>query len=221
MNTTMENTLMDKLMNYISDIQFGYPILLKDVAHKFHNDEEDYQKTRNTISKYLNRLVQKGVLRKFDDGVFFKSTNTPFGEIPINSGALLDKLYINDEAENKNIGYRVGANVLSDIGISNNIENKVTIVTNKYLAKKILDKISFNVELVKPVTAITQDNHLYLQLLDTVKNIHQYHLTNEDIGNKLVNYMEARGIIANVLFKYADQYYSRKTTENLVTLLAS
>ncbi len=70
-------------------------------------------------------------------------------------------------------------------------------------------------------TAINQDNYLYLQLLDTVKNIHKYHLINEGIGNKLIDYMEAKGIMANILFKYANQYYSRKTTENLVTLLAS
>ena len=220
MTLTNNTTIMNQIKRYIDAKEYGKPILLTDVVRDFIDKNEDIKRARNTISAYLNRLVRNGELKKFDDGVFYKSKKNAFGETPIDYTDLIKSIYFYD-AENENrIGYRIGATVLANVGISNNLENIIEIVTNNFNRRKIMETSNQNIRLKKPVLEVNNNNFMYLQLLDTVKEINRYHLTNERVGEKLVDYMDKNGIEVDKLFKFAKEHYNTKTISNLVDLLA-
>lgn len=211
---------MDQIKQYIDAKEYGKPILLADVVRDFSDENEELKKTRNTVSAYLNRLVRNAELKKFDDGVFYKTKKNAFGETPIDYSDLIKNIYFYD-AENENrIGYRIGATVLANVGITNNLENTIEIVTNNFNKRKVLDTINQNIHLKKPVLEVNNDNYLYLQLLDTIREVNKYHLANERVGEKLAEYMDRNEIEVDKLFRYAKDYYNKRTINNLVDLLA-
>lgn len=220
MTLTNNTTIMDQIKQYIDAKEYGKPILLADVVRDFSDENEELKKTRNTVSAYLNRLVRNAELKKFDDGVFYKTKKNAFGETPIDYSDLIKNIYFYD-AENENrIGYRIGATVLANVGITNNLENTIEIVTNNFNKRKVLDTINQNIHLKKPVLEVNNDNYLYLQLLDTIREVNKYHLANERVGEKLAEYMDRNEIEVDKLFRYAKDYYNKRTINNLVDLLA-
>ena len=100
------------------------------------------------------------------------------------------------------------------------LENKYEIVTNNYNKKKVLGKIKLNIQLKKPLVEVNNDNYRYLQLLDTVKKLEKYHLINDQAGKKLTEYMNENDIKIDKLFKFAKEFYTKKTMNNLLNLLA-
>lgn len=216
-NTT---TKMEQVRRYIDDKEYGKPIFLNDIVRYFNTDNQNFVELRKTISQYLNRLVNSNELKKFVDGVFYKAKQNIFGETPIDVMELIHDVYLFDNETNNFIGYRVGAAVLANIGISNNLENKYEIATNNYNKRKILGKVKLNVQINKPPIEVNNDNYRYLQLLDTLKNLEKYHLISNRAGNKLTNYMDENEIKIDELFKHAKKHYSKKTVNNLLNLLA-
>lgn len=216
-NTT---TKMEQVRRYIDDKDYGKPIFLNDIVRYFNTDNQNFVELRKTISQYLNRLVNSNELKKFVDGVFYKAKQNIFGETPIDVTELIHDVYLFDNETNNFIGYRVGAAVLANIGISNNLENKYEIATNNYNKRKILGKVKLNVQINKPPIEVNNDNYRYLQLLDTLKNLEKYHLISNRAGNKLTNYMDENEIKIDELFKLAKKHYSKKTVNNLLNLLA-
>ena len=219
--TLVNNTVnMEQVKRYVDKKEYGKPILLRDVVLYFNTDNDNFVEMRKTISQYLNRLVNYKELQKFVDGVFYKTKQNVFGETQIDVMELIRDVYLFDNEAKSIIGYRVGAMVLANIGIANNLENKYEIVTNNYNKKKVLDKIKLNVQLKKPLVEVNNDNYRYLQLLDTVKNLEKYHLVSDQAGKKLTDYMNKNKIKTDKLFNLAKEYYTRKTINNLLDLLA-
>jgi hypothetical protein len=219
MTLTNTTTIMNQIKQYIDYKEYGKPILLTEVVRDFIDVTGDYKKTRNTVSAYLNRLVRKDKLKKLDDGVFYKTKKNKFGEIPIDYVDLIKNIYFYDTENKERIGYRIGANVLANIGITNNLVNVIEIVTNNFHKRKVLDAINQNIHLKKPTLEVNNDNYIYLQLLDTIKEIDKFHLTNERVGEKLAEYMGKNGIEVNKLFKLAKEHYNKKTINHLIDLL--
>ncbi len=220
MTLVNNTTKMEQVRRYIEKKEYGNPILLNDIVRYFNTDNKDFIEMRKTISQYLNRLVSYNELQKFVDGVFYKTKQNVFGETPIDVMELIRDLYLFNNETKKFIGYRVGATVLVDIGITDNLENKYEVVTNNYNKKKVLGKIRLDVQIKKPPVEVNNDNYRYLQLLDTVKNLEKYHLINNQAGKKLTEYMNENEIKIDKLFKFAKEYYTKKTMNNLLDLLA-
>jgi len=210
--------IIDQVMQYLATKKYGEPLLLTDIVYKL-SDNDEFRKTRNTISAYLNRLVRKGELKKYEDGMFYKAKTNVFGQTPINTVDLINKLYIYDEEKKERFGYRIGANVLANIGITNNLENRIVIVTNNYNRRKVLNKINQNIDLKKPVIKVNDINYFYLQLLDTIMDIDKYHLIDENVGKRILTYLNNNNMEINELFKYAKELYSKKVITNLIELL--
>lgn len=221
MTQTNSIVTMNQIKRYVDGKEYGKPILLTDVVRYFVRETGDLKKTRNTISAYLNRLVRNNELKKLNEGVFYKTRKNAFGETTINYAELINNVYFYDTEKQERIGYRIGTNVLANIGITNNLENAITIVTNNFNKKRILNATRQNVYLRKPLIEVNNDNYMYLQLLDTVKEIDKYHLVNEPIGRKVADYMDKNDIKVNELFKFAKDYYNKKTLDNLIDLLAN
>lgn len=220
MTLAKDMTIMNRIKEYIEIKEYGEPILLTDVVREFADKNEDIKKIRNTISAYLNRLTKNTELKKFDDGIFYRVKSNPFGETPIDFADLINSIYIYDKEGKNRIGYRIGATVLANIGISNNLESNLEIVTNSFNKRKVIENLKLSIHLKKPVLEVNNDNYIYLQLLDTIKDVDKYHLTGEQTGRKLVKYMEKNDIRIDKLFGFAKDYYNKKTIDNLVELLA-
>ena len=133
---------------------------------------------------------------------------------------LLHDTYIYDYSKDKHIGYRIGTKVLNDIGISNNIENWVRIVSNKYNTKEILQFLDQKIEVNAPPAEINDDNYLYFQLLDTIKEINEYHLIYDRIGEKLETYMKKNKMSFHELMKTAKMHYNKNVLDSLTDLMA-
>ena len=228
MTLTNTTTIINQVRKYIDLKEYGKPILLTEVVRNFIDKTGDFNKIRNTVSAYLNRMVRNDELKKLDDGVFYKTKKNLFGEtaidyvcgdaIPIKK--VIEKLYFYDTQNDERIGYRIGASVLASIGITNNLENGIEIVTNNYHKRKILDAINQNIHLKKPSLEVNNENYIYLQLLDTIKEIDKFHLTTDRVGDKLADYMVKNEIEVNKLFKLAKTHYNKKTINYLIDLLS-
>lgn len=219
MTLTNTTTIINQVKTYIDLKEYGKPILLTEVVHNLFDKTEDFNKVRNTVSAYLNRMVRNDELKKLDDGVFYKARKNLFGETPIDYVELIKNIYFYDTQNHERIGYRIGASVLASIGITNNLENGIEIVTNNFHKKKVIDAINQNIHLRKPILEVNNENYIYLQLLDTLKNVDKFHLTTERVGEKLIDYINKNGIEVNKLFRYAKAHYNKKTIVHLVDLL--
>jgi hypothetical protein len=212
--------LMSEFRKYVGKVGYGDPIIIADVVLSLNN-EHNVKINRNTVSKYLNRLVLSGEVRKFEDGIFYKSRKNKFGETKMDVQKLIKDFYLIDVGNKEIIGYRIGAMVLNEIGITNNLENRITIVTNNRVKRKFLSNLNQNICFKKPVTQVNKENYLYFQLLDTIGHIDDYHIDQQGVGRKILQYIASKGLEIDRLFAYAKTHYPKKVRINLTNLLAT
>lgn len=220
MNATVNKNLMSEFREYIDKVEYGMPIVIADVVFGL-NKRQGVNINRNTVSKYLNRMVLNGEVKRFDDGIFYRTKKNKFGEIKMDYQELVKDIYLFDVKEKNVIGYRVGAVVFNEMGITDNMENRITIVTNNRVKRKFLNKTNLNIDLKRPVSEINNENYLYFQLLDTVELIDVYHWNKLGAGKKFVNYLASKGMELDKLFGYAKKYYSKNVMIMLSEILAS
>ena len=104
--TLVNNTVnMEQVKRYVEQKEYGKPILLRDVVWYFKTDNNNFIEMRNTISQYLNRLVNYKELQKFVDGVFYKTKQNVFGETPIDVVELIRDVYLLDNETKSIIGF--------------------------------------------------------------------------------------------------------------------
>jgi len=218
-NATVNKKLMSEFRKYIDKVEYGMPIIIANVVFDF-NKRQGVNINRNTVSKYLNRMLINGEVKKFDDGIFYKTKINKFGEIKMDYQELVKNIYLFDVKENNVIGYRIGAVVFNEMGITDNMENRITIVSNNRVKRKFLSKIKQEIKFKTPVSEINNENYLYFQLLDTIEHMDEYHLNQMGAGKKFVQYIAIKKMELNQLFAYAKQFYSKNVRMNLLNLLA-
>lgn len=207
-----KRVLMEEIEGLALEYQVGEPIFTKEIKQQV---KEQFEAASNdsftrTVNEYLRRLEKRGVISKYDDGIYFRSKETKFGRSAIDKEKLIKKAYIMDEQEDEVIGYVVGASFLSANGFSNNMTNRREIVTNNYNVKKPIHKFSNPPIIKKPKVPISKHNYRYFQLLDTLRDIGQYHVLDASFYISLYDYMERERIDGFKLLGYAKKYYNQK-----------
>lgn len=210
---------MSEFRKYIDKVEYGMPIIIANVVFDL-NKRQGVNINRNTVSKYLNRMLINGEVKKFDDGIFYKTKINKFGEIKMDYQELVKDIYLFDVKEKNVIGYRIGAVVFNEMGITDNMENRITIVSNNRVKRKFLSKIKQEIKFKTPVSEINNENYLYFQLLDTIEHMDEYHLNQFNAGKKFVQYVAIKNMELDQLFAYAKQFYSKNVRMNLLNLLA-
>ena len=112
------------------------------------------------LNTEIKRLCDKDMIRRVGRGVYTIVWNTRWGKVVPTEVEITNNFYMaNGE------GYMSGPAYYNAIGISTLIPNRKEITTNKY--NYVLDNLT-NIDIVRPRKTITNENRLYLQLLDGI-----------------------------------------------------
>jgi len=188
-------------LDTIQKFEEGTPFTVNDLKTVVPNTKEE------TLRVLVARLVNKNILKRYDQGIFYRPQISIFGEIPLSRDAILKKFYLEDGTGGTE-GYFMGADFLNEIGAANNLPNRQELVTNHYLLKTPIQKMKNPPQLIRPKIKITADNASYLQLLDTLNHLERYHLTVQDFEQFLFDFIQDLDVLK--LIGYAKMLYPKK-----------
>ncbi|WP_291077837.1 MULTISPECIES: type IV toxin-antitoxin system AbiEi family antitoxin domain-containing protein [unclassified Empedobacter] len=131
-----------------------------------YNDFNLPVKNKEAAIKALNRLVEKGKLKKISKGKFYKPEKSIFGTLLPNQYQIVKDLL---EDDNKIIGYLTGYSIYNTFGLTTQVSNTIQIGTNNI--RPNLKRERYLISFIKQNNIINKENVPYLQLLDCLKNI--------------------------------------------------
>lgn len=119
----------------------------------------------SAAAKALSRLVAKGVVKRYKNGMYYKPKQTVFGELKPREDILL-KNYLFEN--NKQIAYVTGVRLYNQLGLTTQIPNVVRLASRD---KEIKTKIgNLVIKPAKSYVRVTRKNVPLLQLLDVMKD---------------------------------------------------
>jgi len=202
------------IMNKIADIPYGKPFQTDIIAKAM---AEEYaipvQKANPITNVTLKRLADKGLIERFQKGVYYRAKQTVFGKTRPSAEALEAQLLIcrGDDI----IGYETGVSIMNKMGLTTLVPKKREIATNAY-RKNINDKY---IIARKPVITVNAENFRYLQLLDVIRDMPEAPVDAENPKALLHAFAEKNGLDTVVVLTYARQHYTQRTLLNLVDVL--
>ena len=202
------------IMNKIADIPYGKPFQTDIIAKAM---AEEYaipvQKANPITNVTLKRLADKGLIERFQKGVYYRAKQTVFGKVRPSAETLEAQLLIcrGDDI----IGYETGVSIMNKMGLTTLVPKKREIATNAY-RKNINDKY---IIARKPVITVNAENFRYLQLLDVIRDMPEAPVDAENPKALLHAFAEKNGLDTVVVLTYARQHYTQRTLLNLVDVL--
>lgn len=148
----------DIIINKVDRLPNGYIFTYNDFNLPVENKE--------AAIKALNRLVEKGKLKKISKGKFYKPEKSIFGTLLPNQYQIVKDLL---EDDNKIIGYLTGYSIYNTLGLTTQVSNTIQIGTNNI--RPNLKRERYIINFIKQNNIINKENIPYLQLLDCIKNI--------------------------------------------------
>lgn len=129
---------------------------------------QDY--SRPWIYKQLNKLCEEGKLIRYEKGIYYVPTETPFGKSLLNPRKVIERKYISQGEET--IGYYSGIAFQNQLRLTTQMPNVIEIYTNKettrvrdvYVGKQ-------KVLLRKARTKITTANSDVLSFLELMNDL--------------------------------------------------
>ena len=155
------------LYNYIKEhYKEAEPIFFSDLKR------EDI--TKSALNQQLKKLCDKGLLQKYDTGVYFIPKKTLLNSAIGPNADMVARYRFISRGDNID-GFYGGNSFANQIGITTQVPRIVEIVSNNTNSSdrevKIGDR-SFYVR--KPITQITKENVYVLQMLELLKNLDIY-----------------------------------------------
>jgi len=196
-------------MEMMKDLEktYGYnePILLNEINIAGMN--EVY------IRQAFSRLVKRGKLERFEQGVYYIPKMTPLGMSRLSAKKVYEKKYIYDK---RNVyGFYAGLTLENAIGITTQVPNVVEIVTNNEGSRLREVMIgSQKVRVRKLSVKITEQNARILQFLDLMNRINLKDMSEESKDN-LRSYVREQKLKRGEVFQYIGQFPSR-TAKNMI-----
>ena len=162
--------IKDMIVKYIDTYDNNVPIFMNDIKEYVLKNVNNINEKQivNNINVIIHRLLGKNILKTKYRGIYYKPTQTLFGESTISNNDLIEKKFLLDKNNDIN-GYIIGAKLYNMIGLTTQVPNITDIVTNKCKYHKIsYDNLRTNI--YPPKMKIDNENYLYLQLLDIIEN---------------------------------------------------
>src|SRR5699024_7163081 len=94
-------------LDTIQKFEEGTPFTVNDLKTVVPNTKEE------TLRVLVARLVNKNILKRYDQGIFYRPQISIFGEIPLSRDAILKKFYLEDGTGGTE-GYFMGADFLNE-----------------------------------------------------------------------------------------------------------
>ena len=198
------------IAEYICSLPFNIPIYSEDIALKLaahFNIEIGHAKTLVNVN--LPRIADNCDLLRYQKGIYYRAKNTPFGKTKLNPALINRDRYI--QKDGVVIGYETGASFLNQMGLTTQIPKYKKYATNAFTQYGIKENKKLMVIIQKPRTRITEDNYLYLQILDAIANKDKVAFDVHQPEKIFLDYINARKLDFIKLIGYARKYYNKET----------
>ncbi len=140
------------------------PIFTSDIEAMFP------ERSRPWIDKTIKLMIEEKLLRRFSSGVYYIPRKTLFGDSLLNPQKVISKKYIRDN--NEIYGYFSGTALLNSLGLTTQVPNTPTIVSNKESSRGRRVSIgNQSVYVIKSDALITKENCAVLQFLEAIRLI--------------------------------------------------
>lgn len=155
----------DIITDTINRLPKGFVFTYGDIKGEVENKE--------AVIKALNRLVNKGTIKKLSKGKYYKPERTPFGELnPPQRQVVKDLL----ESNGTVTGYLTGFSIYNQLGLTTQVSNTIQIGKNE--VRPPLKRGPYVVKFLKQKNNITERNIPLLQILDCIRTIKKIPDTN-------------------------------------------
>lgn len=148
-------------------IQIQEQILLFPEGKVFNYTDLDIcRKKYLSAAKVLERLQNKGFIKKLSNGMFYKPILTAFGELqPDYEEQLRPFLFENG----KRIAYVTGTYLYNQLGLTTQLATRIKIASR---SKRIsINRGALKADAVKSYAEVTESNYIVLGFLDALKDI--------------------------------------------------
>lgn len=184
---------MDLFESILQQYGTNEPILSSEITF------QDY--SRPWIYKQLNRLCEEGKLERFEKGIYYVPTQTPFGKSLLNPRKVIERKFIFQGEET--IGYYSGITFQNQLQLTTQMSNVIEIYTNKettrvrdvYVGKQ-------KVLLRKARTKITAANADVLSFLELMNDLNANVLDDEKKAT-IAKFISDRNITRKDITAYA------------------
>lgn len=159
---------------------------------------------------HLGQLVERGVLRRFDAGIYyFPKYDTQNRELPMDNDTVAAYKYVMRRWER--VGYYSGSTLTARLGLLRELPEVKEITSN--LAPAIIREVSIcgnKYLLRRPIVEVCEENVLVLQFLDCLMDMERcVDVDEETCGRILSSYLRGQGITKEQVDAYIYQYPDR------------
>ena len=189
------------LIDYIKEnYQEGEPIFLNELPGN----------SKNYICQEVKALVDKGILERLYNGVYFLSYTTILGtKGQVSIDQYISKKYIdsNDEI----IGYKTGLEILNEYGFTTQNPSTIEVCSNQASSKqRKFDVGGRKIIVYKPLAKVTKENYKSLQFLDMMNVVDKYsELSFDELKEKIQEYVKENQIDFSQVKEYLPLYPDR------------
>lgn len=155
--------------------------------------------TSGNIRLQIKKLTDKGLLKRYDTGIYFIPKKSIFKSgAQLSFNQVIEKKYL--ETEKQRCGYISGVAFANQLGLTTQVAMVCEVVTNKATLDYRETKLAKSKVIIRrPRIPVTEQNYKQLQFLDLVKDIDFLAETEGDeLKSQLLSYMQKNGI------KFAD-----------------
>ena len=167
------------------------------------------KQARHYTNTALSLSKDEDIISYLIGRIFYKTNKANLDKSKINTDDIIEYYYTKG-----NLGYLSGPNAGYAIGLQGELFPEKIIVTNEYKKRFHFGK---NISTSKPRTPITEENKLYLQLLDAI--LWSKYWTEENPNQKIDSFIKENNLDHNTLIYFAEKYHSRNTVKKLLNIL--
>ncbi len=136
----------------------------------------------SAAAKAIERLIEKGIIKRVSTGVFYKPKQTIFGELKPNEEELL-KPYLFQN--NKRIAYITGISLYNRMGLTTQVPRNIKIASRDKRITISVGNIKGNP--VKSYVDVTDKNFSLLEILDALKDFKKIPNLDKNAGIKIIS----------------------------------
>ena len=202
-------TYTEYIRSFLERKDHGTPIYTDELAEAVSAEYGiNKKKAAAAAAVAVKRIMDKGELpdlRSYQKGIYYRTADTPFGEMGIDREQLIaDKYLLHDN------GYETGLRLLHHMGLTTQMPTEHLLATNA--AKDCIRYDSkLGVSICPPKAPVNAGNKAYLQTLDALDLLDKAPVDVQDPYTILADHIKQNGLQYETLLYYADRYYNRKT----------
>jgi hypothetical protein len=198
------------IAEHIFRLPFNIPIYTEDVANNLAGHFNiEIGRAKALVNVNLPRIADNYDLVRYQKGIYYRAQNTPFGKTKLNPALIHRDRYT--QKGGVVTGYETGASFLNQIGLTTQIPKYKKYATNAFNQCGGKENKKLMAIIQKPRAYITEDNYLYLQLLDAIMNKDKVAFDAPQPEKIILDYINARKLDFRKLVGYAGKYYNKKT----------